>query len=253
MDKVKKPPIIKSILAFIFRFGFSLRYSVKIINKEIISDSRSKIFLPNHQSLIEPIILISEVYRYSEISPAVTAKYFKSSFFKTMMSIVSAIPVNDVESGKRDLNVIKTVQHKFNDFIKDGKNVLLYPSGQLSNDGTEKLYNKQGAYNIVSNLPDDVLIIGVRINGFWGSMWSKYKSGKTPDFMKVLLTGGLIILLNFIFFTPRRIVSFEFVNLTEEIKKMKNTDRKTFNLFLEGFYNKELTSEVNIKKYFFFS
>lgn len=249
----KKTAFWKKNLAAILRFGFSLRYSVQIKGHEILDDKRVKVFLPNHQALIEPIILQSYIIRRNEIVPAVSAKYFENPFFRYMMKIVNSVPVSDLDIGVRDIDVLKKVKSALLNQILNGKNVLLYPSGQLATQGYEKLFNKQGAYNIISELPEDIMIVGVRISGFWGSMWSKAQTGKTPDFLWSLIKGTLIILSNLIFFTPRRKVCFEFVDITDLSKEKCKLERKIFNAFLESFYNNNGIEKLTRVKYFFYS
>lgn len=249
----KKTAFWKKILAAILRFGFSLRYKVELKGFEILKENRVKIFLPNHQALIEPIILQAHIIKYNEIVPAVSAKYFENIFFRYFMKIVDSIPVSDLDRGVRDINVLNKVKSALLNGLLSGKNALLYPSGQLASQGFEKLFNKQGAYNIVSELPEEIMVVGVRVSGFWGSMWSKAKTGKTPDFMKSLLLGILIIISNFFFFTPRRKVCFEFVDITNLAKENSKLERKLFNSFLESFYNSNGIEKLIRVKYFFYS
>lgn len=249
----KKTAIWKKILAVFFRLGFSLRYDVKLKGEELLKENRVKLFLPNHQALIEPIILQSYIIKYHEIVPAVSAKYFENPFFRLIMKIVNSVPVSDMESGNRDVEVLNKVKSALLNSILSGKNALLYPSGQLASQGYEKIYNKQGAFNLVSELPENILIVGVRIRGFWGSMWSKAKTGKTPDFLLSLIKAILIILSNLIFFTPRREVSFEFFDVTNAAKQHSKIDRKSFNMFLESLYNQDGAEAVKCQKYFFYN
>lgn len=248
----QKTAVWKKIFASFFRFGFSLRYSVQINDSEILKDKRVKIFLPNHQSLLEPIILQSYIIRFHEISPAVSAKYFENTFFRIMMKIVDSIPVSDLDCGSRDLDVLNNVKSELLNRLLSGKNALLYPSGQLTSQGYEKIFNKQAAFNIVSELPEEIMIVGVRVSGFWGSMWSKAKTGKTPDFLSALIKGILIIIANFLFFTPRRKVKFELIDITNIAKQKSKTDRKTFNSYLESFYNQHGAELFTKIKYFFY-
>lgn len=247
----KKTAFWKKFLAMIFRIGFSLRYDVQLKGHELLRENRVKLFLPNHQALIEPIILQSHIIRYHEIVPAVSAKYFENPFFRLVMKIVNSVPVSDLDRGNRDIDVLNKVKSALLNSILSGKNALLYPSGQLASQGFEKIFNKQGAFNIVSELPDEVMIVGVRVSGFWGSMWSKAESGKTPDFLKCLIKGFLIVLSNLIIFTPRRKVCFEFFDITTVAKQQSKIDRKSFNLFLESLYNHCGTEVLTRIKYFF--
>jgi long-chain-fatty-acid--[acyl-carrier-protein] ligase len=247
---VKKTPINKKITSLAFKFVLWLRYKITIKNKDFLHNNNVKLFLPNHQSLIDPIILTTYFNRYEITSPAVSDAYYKSGFFRFFLKIVNAIPVSDIEAGNRDPNVLSKISEQVVYYLKNGQNILIYPSGQLASQGLEKIRNKQGTHKIASIIPENIQIIGVRVNGLWGSSWSKASSGKTPDFLKTLLKGIGIVVINLIFFCPRRKVNIELVDITSEIKVISTADRKTFNQHLENFYNLNGEEPVNKKKYF---
>jgi long-chain-fatty-acid--[acyl-carrier-protein] ligase len=115
--------------------------------------------------------------------------------------------------------------------------VIIYPSGQIARTPTEKINNKQSAYVVVSRLPEEVRVIGVRISGLWGSMWSAARTGEPPNFMLTYLKGIFYFFANLIFFLPKRDVTFEYVDITEEAKIKSMSERSAFNTYLEDFYN----------------
>jgi len=82
-----------------------------------------------------------------------------------------------------------------------------------------------------------VKVEGVRIIGLWGSMWSKAKTGKTPNFFVQLLKGIFYIFANLIFFLPRRKVSIEIEDLTLQAHANAPLGIKPFNSFLEDYFN----------------
>jgi len=223
----------------LFRFFLKRRYKVMFINEEIIRDSEAKIFLPNHPALIDPIILTSFVYKYHHISPIITARYYRSALFRPVLKLIHAIPVADLSEGERDVNVYEKLAKSTLKELSEGHHALLYPGGQLTSQDSEKLFNKQGAFRLTSELPEHIKLIGVRISGLWGSRWSRAHTGKTPDFVNVFLKSLGYLLSRGFFFAPKRTVYFEFVDLTKELRELSKKDRKSFNLFLEGFYNKK--------------
>ncbi|MDD3875546.1 MAG: 1-acyl-sn-glycerol-3-phosphate acyltransferase [Bacteroidales bacterium] len=234
---VSKVVFWHKLIAATFRFFLSLRYRWHISGEEILKDKKLKIFFPNHPALIDPILLTSIIYKYANVAPAISAKYYRNKSFLPLLKLINAIPVADLSEGERDVNVYTKMSQMARLEFKKGHHLLLYPAGQLAAQEHEKLFNKQGAFRIVSELNDDIEIIGVRIKGFWGSRWSKYGNTKTPDFAKTLLASFRYLALRGFFFCPKRPVYFEFVDLTEKLKELSHTDRKTFNAFLERFYN----------------
>ena len=136
--------------------------------------------------------------------------------------------------------------------LKNGESVLIAPSGQIAHAPVELIKNKQSAHALVSNLPDNAKVVGVRVNGLWGSMWSVAWMGKRPKFLPALFKGVFYIIANLVFFLPKREVTFEFVDITETAKLQSQSDRKTFNTYLEEFYNINGAEKVTYIKHFFF-
>lgn len=244
--------LVVKIFAFIVRILLSLRYKVKIKGAEILRNSNPSFILPNHQALVDPILLFSHIYRYSSATPVITSGFYDNPFLKPFLKRWGAIRVSDLESGSRNVGVLNEISRNVLEGFGKGKNIILYPAGQLAGQGLEKIINKKSAHHIVSEIPDDVKVIGVRINGLWGSMWSRAWIGKTPDFTRTLLKSVFYVLANLIFFLPRRKVTIEFVEITDDARVFANKDRKSFNDFLESFYNQNGEEPVLFLKHYFY-
>ncbi len=225
------------IVSWFFRFFLKLRYKIVFINDALIKDTEAKVFYPNHPALIDPIILISFIYKYNPISPVIAGKYNRNPLFRPILNLIKAIPIADLSEGERDVNVYQKFAASASERLRQGHHILLYPGGQLSDQEEEKLMNKQGAFRLTSELPESIKIIGVRSKGLWGSRWSRAETGKTPDFLKVFFRCIGYLALHGFFFCRKKKVTFEFVDLTDDLRRLSHTDRKTFNRFLEGFYN----------------
>ncbi len=251
---MKKSVFIVSVtkaFAFIFRNVIRLRYMVSVKGIDSLKTDNSILFLPNHQALIDPIILISHIYRWKTVLPAISAKYYDFILFKPFFKSWGAIRVSDLEKGSRDLNVLKDISRATLKGLRRGNCMVLYPSGQIANQGYERILNKKSAHLLVGKLSENTSVIGVRIKGLWGSMWSKAKTGRSPNFPLQLLKGIVFVLVNFIFLLPKRRVSLEFADITEEAKKQATLSRKEFNIFLEQFYNVEGDESLSNFPYFF--
>jgi len=239
MKKIKnRPDIAQRFIAGWFRAALSLRYKVIISGKELLWSDKPKLFLPNHQSLIDPVIIVTKILQYQKVSSAVSATYFENPLFRAILNWIEAIPVTDLERGNRDIDVLKKMVEGTVNASSAGKNALIYPSGQLASQPEERIRNKQGVYRIIPLLPDTVMVVGIRVRGLWGSTWSRAATGRTPDFMRVFWRGVWFLIKHGIFFAPRRKVFLELVDITKETKqKAATSDRRTFNRFLEDFFN----------------
>jgi long-chain-fatty-acid--[acyl-carrier-protein] ligase len=243
---------LSKILAFKIRLLLRFRYKISIKGSEILQNNSPVLFLPNHQALIDPIILLSHIYRFSTAIPVVSEKYFNMPVVKWYFKRLGAVRVSDLETGSRDTQVLKSITRSVFKGFRRNKNIVIYPSGQIAGQGYEKIFNKKSAYHIVRTIPEGVQIIGVRITGLWGSMWSKAKTGKSPNFFVQLLKGIFYVLANLLFFLPKRIVSIEFEDLTSIAKEKVILGQKPFNSFLEDFYNLHGEESVLFLKHIFY-
>jgi long-chain-fatty-acid--[acyl-carrier-protein] ligase len=150
---------------------------------------------------------------------------------------MGAVRVSDLETGSRNTQVLKSIIRSVYKGFRRKKNIVIYPSGQIAGQGYEKIFNKKSAYHIVRTIPDGVQIVGVRITGLWGSMFSKAETGKSPDFIVQLVKGFFYILANLLLFMPKRTVIIEFEDLTAIAKEKAIPGQAQFNSFLEEFYN----------------
>lgn len=237
---------------WLYHFILTRRYKITIKGLDLVKQDVPKLILPNHQSHLDPQLISVITVKHTKIVPVVSERFFKVPVVKFFVKKWESIPVSDFRRGNRDLNVIKKITTGVTAAFKRGRSVVIFPSGQLSKDGTEKIRNKQSAYAVVSEMPDNVRVIGVRITGLWGSIWSKAWSGKVPVFHIEFIKAILILYANLIFFSPKRKITIEFVDITEEAKKQVKTDRKTFNNFLEEFYNLNGPDKINFVRHFFY-
>jgi 1-acyl-sn-glycerol-3-phosphate acyltransferase len=245
--------ILSKILAFKVRILLRVRYKIMVKGSEIFQKDSAVLLLPNHQALIDPIILLSQIYRFSQATPVISEKYYDIPVAKSFFRRLGAVRVSDLEKGSRDTQVLKTITRSVIKGFRRKQNIVLYPSGQIAGQGFEKIFNKKSACEIVGKLPEDVRVIGVRISGLWGSMWSKAYTGKSPNFLAHLAKGLFYTLANLIFFLPKRTVILEFEDLTLNAKNEAQQGKKSFNSYLENFYNIRGEEPAIFLKHFFYA
>lgn len=243
----------KRVLAAFYRGVLSVRYRVHLKGEELLKDPRTTLFLPNHQASVDPQIVCSQLLRYTDVSPLVTEGYFKIPVVAQILHLMGAVRVPDLEKSRRGVEVVAGLNKVVVDALAAGRNVLIYPAGQLTNGGLERVGNKQGTWQVCRQLPDGVRVVGMRIQGLWGSMWSRAKTGKSPNFLWAYLKGIFYVLANLIFFVPRRDVTITFEDITEEAVRYAAEGRQPFNRFLESFYNAEGEEKLLRLKHFFYN
>ncbi len=244
--------MILKTLSNLYLLALKSRYCINIKGIENIKTDDVKIFLPNHQALIDPQILFPIIFKHNNIVPVVTDKFNSIPIIGWILKSVNAVFVKDIESGNRDINVLNNIIEQVNKALAEKRSILIYPSGQIAGQGQEKILNKQSAHLIVKNCDKSVKIIAVKINGLWGSMWSKAWNGESPSFLKTFIKGLILFLINFLFFIPKRKITIEFIDISNDAKEIANkSDRKDFNKFLESIYNSDGIEDVNYIGYHF--
>ncbi|MDP3645367.1 MAG: 1-acyl-sn-glycerol-3-phosphate acyltransferase [Bacteroidota bacterium] len=245
--------LLSKIIAFKIRLLLRFRYKILVKGSEVFQNDSPVLILPNHQALIDPVILLSQIYRFSDATAVIAEKYYNMPVLQSLFKRWGAIRVSDLEKGNRDTQVLKVITRSVVKGFRRKKNIVLYPSGQIAGQGYEKIFNKKSAYHIVKKLPEDVRVIGVRITGLWGSIWSKARTGKSPDFFIQLLKGIFYVVANLFFFLPKRTITIEFEDLTSFAKSKALLGQKPFNSFLEDFYNLHGEESPLFLKHFFYS
>jgi long-chain-fatty-acid--[acyl-carrier-protein] ligase len=243
---------IRSKLVLLYNFILTRRYTINITGEELLKTKGAKLVLPNHQSHIDPQLMGVIMALNGDFVPVVAEKFLKIPIISIFIKQFDPISVSDLRGGNRDALVLKNIFSQVQNALKLGKSVIIYPSGQITHTPTEIIENKQSAYVVVSSLPNDVRVLGVRISGLWGSMWSVAWHGKRPHFLFTFIKAIFFFFANFIFFIPKRKVNFEFVDITEEAKLKAATDRHRFNNYMESFFNKNGPEKATYIKHLFY-
>jgi long-chain-fatty-acid--[acyl-carrier-protein] ligase len=246
--------MVMQFFRVLYTFVLSRKYRVTIKGVELLQKEGGKLVMPNHQSSMDPQIIGVKFYKHAEIVPVVNESFFKIPFIGFFLKRWGAIAVAEFSKGNRDPKVMKTIFAGVNKALEEGKSVIIYPSGQLQYLGIEQVKNKQSVHVIVSNLPSNTKtrILGVRVSGLWGSTFSKAWTGNQPPFLPVFMKGIFFWFANLIFLSPKRKVTLEIVDITEEAIERAKGDRKSFNTYLEEFYNVNGIEEPTYIKHFFF-
>ncbi len=229
--------LFNQLIALVLKFIVWLRYDIKVSGlDDILKRGNKKIlFLPSHPALIDPVIVFSTLYRKfsphgiaerDAVNMPVIGWICKRVKIHTMPDMIHEGP-----SARSEIE--KTIQICAND-LRDGYNLVLWPAGTLLTTNRERLGANSAVETIVKANDDDLRVVLCRTRGLWGSSFGQ-ANGKAEVGMNVLI-GILEILANFIFFTPRRKVTLEFV---EPDDFPRNADRNIINRYIEQFYNVE--------------
>lgn len=212
----------------------------------------AKLVLPNHPAQVDAQILTPMTLKHWDLVPVSSERFLKMPFIGYLMRGMHTIAVSDLTRGSRNSNALIDILEGVKHALKMERSVIIYPAGSIKMQAEEKIRNKKSTYEVVKVFPDHASIIGVRITGLWGSVWSTAWLGKKPNFGLTLLKSFGYMFANLIFLLPKRDVTYEFVDITEKTKEFAKTDRKTFNDYLEEFYDANGIEEVSYVRHFFF-
>lgn len=228
---------IKELLAYTGNGLLSLRYRVKIKGLENIDPKKTYLIIPNHQAVVDPMLLYSSLYRTLPY-PLIDESYFGIPLVGRLLYWLGGIPVPNISPSSRSaIAQAAALQQTALDALTIGKSILLYSSGQITHTGAEKIGNKQLTYQICGALPQGVEVLGVRIDGLWGSIWSRKGRSSTPNFATTLLKGLALFPLGLLILRKRRVVNISIEPLTDQITEWSKLDKRSFNTNLEQFYN----------------
>lgn len=234
---VKNPQFnpIPSMLQSLFRFVIRLRYRVEVTGLASIGKEEGKgiLFLPNHQALIDPVIVMSILYPGFQPRPLSDADQANMAGNRWVMEQIRAITLPDLNKNGRDgKDRIKEALQEVTKGLLAGENILLYPSGRLCRSAKEDLAGNSAVEYVLENVPG-VRTVLIRTTGLWGSSLS-WGQGAEPSFHKNFGRYIRFFCANMLFFGPRRKVMVELVEDTA-LPNMKG--RQQINAALEGFYN----------------
>ena len=243
-------------LAKFFLWCASFRYDIHVKWLSQVKIGQSYLVLPNHISLLEPMITFSLFAAKVILRPVATSAFTKNLFFKWFFDRIGAISVEESsthDAQKLAKNLTSSLDH-LQKALANGDSLLLYPSGQLAGQGREYLWAKKSAYLALQAIPEQTKVLAIRVSGLWGSMWSNARTGARPHFILGIFKTLRYFLANLFFFVPKRKILIEVIDQTSELKKLSQGDLASFNHYLENFYNQNWEEKLRyLPHYFYFN
>lgn len=239
--------MFRTVIVYLIQWLLSLRYSIEIKGlDEIRRAGRDGIlFLPNHPALIDPIVVNAVLQRSFNVCPLVDEAQVNHPVLRYLMSKVNAKIIPDLShvsagrNGGREV-VEKALMEMTND-LEHGDNLLVYPAGRIYRSAEETLRGSSAVEHFVKSAPDARVVL-VRTSGLWGSQFSRARGG-VPRFFATLLRMLPLLLVNGLFFMPKRRVTVELVEAQE---LPRQGSRQQINRYLEQFYNEQIQPAQHI-------
>lgn len=215
----------------------SLRYTVHTSGIEAIARGGTSgiLFLPNHPALIDPVILMTALYRNFRPRALGDREQIDRFFVRNVARHLRAIEMPDLlRHGPAAREEVNAAIQACTEALQSGDNLVLYPVGHLQTSRLEKLGGVSAVSTLVANAPDCRVVL-VRTTGLWGSRFS-WAHGRRPKVAPVLLRGFAALIASGWLFLPRRQVSVE---LVEPSDFPREAPRDVQNRYLEAFYNQD--------------
>ncbi len=224
--------------SFAFYFNKTLvwlRYKIYVKGLDEIEqmdDFRPILFVSNHPSLTDPMALISILWKKFKPRSLVRDLQVDRPIIGRLVRDFEPITVPDTRNGIKDKAHLLRESIKISvEEIKKGRNVLIWPAGRLSRDGYDYFEERSGLYTIVSSCPN-IRIVAIRSQGIWGSRLSWW-NGPDMAVWKAFAIGFICLIINGIFFMPKRKVTYDFTELTG----FENLSRKEINQKIQTHLN----------------
>ncbi len=220
---------------FLTKLLLFLRYRVKFSGVEKVKSRGEKgiLFLANHPAFIDPVILFSHLRSWFSLEAFGDEQQVNRpviGFFARRWGVKTSPVVST--HGAVAKEKIKEKMEEIADDLNAGRNVILWPSGQLARSKYEKLGANSSVETILNRAPDTRVVL-VKSSGIWGSEFS-WGQGSEPKVGQTLQKAVWRLLVSGIFFAPRRHVDIE---LFEPDDLPREGSRSELNEYIENYYN----------------
>lgn len=236
----------------VLRSLLSLRYRVTILGADAArAKSGPYLILPNHPAFADPPNLLVRLWPLFKMRPLLLETNFKKGPFRILAKLMRAIPMPDiVKASAEDRKRAEEAMGAVVAALKRGENVILWPSGRLSRDGSEQLGGARTAADVLAAVPECTVILA-RTRGLFGSMFS-WADGPIK-MVPALLRGLGLWAANLFFFAPRRRVTVTLEAFTPD--QRPEPTRDAINKWLQAWYNADVSREAPtyVRRHFLFS
>jgi long-chain-fatty-acid--[acyl-carrier-protein] ligase len=228
--------LLRYALWGVTRLILSLRYRLRVHGLDEVRKRKGPLLiLPNHPGLNDPMLVLAALWPALKPRPMLYEGNFRGLLYP-VMPLLNAVRVPSLEQASFNAadRARKAVAGVIEGLHK-GDNLILWPAGTLSSDGTERLGGARTLADVLQGAPEATVIL-VRTRGVFGSMFSYAPTGQHPTSLtRCMLVGAGWLLANLLFFTPRRRVDvhLEIIDSAE----LPERRREVLNPWFEARYN----------------
>lgn len=239
-------------LSFLVYWILRARYKVEVIGLDQLhlDPKKGVLFLPNHPAYVDPLLLMSILGQRFQPGILIDEDQLKRPLMRIVQSYLPLYPIPDIVKvrTKGGDAIAQTVNTLISELDK-GKQLLLYPSGRIYRQDRELVHGTSSVHTILHGVKVPPQIVLIRTKGLWGSSLSFGATGRKPAMgLRELFSFFTMVLLNFLFFVPKRKVTIEFIL---DQKFPLEQSKQEINSYLEHFYNAVPEDRLIVPYYFF--
>ncbi len=227
--------LLRYALWGVTRLVLSLRYRLRVHGLDKVRQIQgSLLILPNHPGLNDPLLVLAGIWPALKPRPMLYEGNFRGLLYP-VMGLLNAVRVPSLEQAS--MNARDRARQAVAGVIEGlhkGENHILWPSGNLQTDGTERLGGARTLADVLQEAPGATVVL-VRTRGVFGSMFSYAPTGKHPSLRRCLLAGAGWLLANLLLFAPRRRVDVHLEII--DSAALPERRREVLNPWFEARYN----------------
>jgi long-chain-fatty-acid--[acyl-carrier-protein] ligase len=225
----------------LLRVLFSLRYKVRVVGKgEVFGKPGPYLIMPNHPAFVDPPLLVTALWPAFRMRPLLLETNFQNPVMWPFAFLLRGIRMPEISKASAESRArAEAAVAEVVAALKNGESVILWPSGRLSRDGSERLGGARTAADVLAAVPG-VTVVLARTRGLWGSMFGY--ADREPFMFSALFRGLALWAANLFLFAPRRRVTVTLEAFTPD--RRPEPARENVNRWLEEWYNADTPRET---------
>jgi acyl-[acyl-carrier-protein]-phospholipid O-acyltransferase/long-chain-fatty-acid--[acyl-carrier-protein] ligase len=157
-----------SLLRFVLWAATHTIYRIRIAGRENIPERGGALFVSNHMSLVDALLLIASTDRHVRFM--MFEDIYKQPWIHPFAKMLRVIPISSQQRPRDLVNALRTAS----DAIRGGEIVCIFAEGEITRIG-QLLPFRRGLERIMKDV--DAPIVPVNLDGVWGSIFS-YEKGR---------------------------------------------------------------------------
>lgn len=224
------------VLLRLARLIVALRYRVRVHGWDQVRGLKGPVLLlPNHPGYIEPVLVLATFYDGYRPRPVLYEGFFPRPVLRLLVKLLGAVLIPDLDHPSHQAR--RRAEQALAEIVaglRRGENFILWPAGRVQRDGVERLGANRALTDVLRAVPEAAVVL-VRTRGMWGSRSTYAWTGKRPQLLRSAVIGLLWLLLNLVFFMPRRRLEVTVEKLDRH--QLPGLERDKVNRWFEAWYN----------------